>query len=88
MRLVTFENPLRQRRAGALASGDRIVDLNLASAARYASEGSAAYRRADALLPSDTRLLFEGGDNSLEAAREAFTCAMAEGEALRSHIPP
>ncbi|MGZ4819878.1 MAG: fumarylacetoacetate hydrolase family protein, partial [Terriglobales bacterium] len=83
MRLVTFENPLKQRRAGAVASGDRIVDLNLASAARYASEGSAAYRFADALVPSEMRLLFEGGDDSLDAAREAFAGAVAEGDALR-----
>ena len=29
------------------------------------------------------RLLFEGGDDSLDAAREALTYAMAEGDALR-----
>ena len=83
MRLVTFENPLQQRRVGAIASGDRIVDLNLASAARYGSEGPAAYRLADAIVPSDMRLLFEGGDDSLDAAREALAYAMAEGDALR-----
>jgi 2-keto-4-pentenoate hydratase/2-oxohepta-3-ene-1,7-dioic acid hydratase in catechol pathway len=82
MRLVTFGNPLQQRRAGAVA-GDRIVDLNLACAAQHSSQGAAAYRFADALVPSDLRLLFEGGDASLDAAREALRFATDQGDAVR-----
>ncbi len=82
MRLVTFENPLRQRRAGALAPSDRVVDLNLACAAQHSCDGPAAYRLADALVPADMRLLFEGGDASLDAAREALAYATATGDAL------
>ena len=66
MRLVTFENPVGQRRSGALA-GDRIVDLNLA----------------DAQIPSDMRLLFEGGDESLNAARAALEHALTQGASVR-----
>jgi 2-keto-4-pentenoate hydratase/2-oxohepta-3-ene-1,7-dioic acid hydratase in catechol pathway len=83
MRLVTFENPLKQRRAGAIATGDRVVDLNLACVASYASEGPSAYRFADATVPPDVRLLFENGDMGLEAAREALDFALAVGGELR-----
>jgi 2-keto-4-pentenoate hydratase/2-oxohepta-3-ene-1,7-dioic acid hydratase in catechol pathway len=82
MRLVTFENPLQQRRAGAIA-GERVIDLNAACAAQHASQGSATYRLAEALVPSDVRLLFEGGDASLNAAREALQFATGTGDALR-----
>jgi hypothetical protein len=82
MRLVTFENPQQQRRAGAIA-GDAIVDLNLACAARHSSQGAAAGRIADSVVPSDMRLLFEGGDASLDAAREALAFATTKGTALR-----
>src|SRR5437764_622804 len=76
MRLITFENSLQQRRVGAIAPGDRVVDLSLAHAAQHGGKRSA-------LVPSDMRLLFEGGDRSLHAAREALAYAVAEGEALR-----
>ncbi len=74
MRLVTFENPVKQSRAGAVAPDGRIVDLNLASAAYLAkgAERMHAYRLADAIVPCDIRLLFEGGDASLDAARQAL----------------
>jgi 2-keto-4-pentenoate hydratase/2-oxohepta-3-ene-1,7-dioic acid hydratase in catechol pathway len=81
MRLVTFENPLKQRRAGAIAPGGRVVDLNLAYAARWSD--AAAYRMADALVPSDVLALFEGGDNSLEAAEIALGYGIDQGDALR-----
>ncbi len=80
MRLVTFENPLRQRRAGAIA-GDQVIDLNLACAAQQA--GPAGYRVADALVPSDVRLIFEGGDAALHAARAAFQFAVENGSGAR-----
>ena len=83
MRLVTFENPLKQLRSGALAAEDRIVDLNLACAAQHASEGHAAHRIAGALVPPDMRKLFEGGDASLEAARAALRFALDRGEGMR-----
>ena len=74
MRLVTFENPVKLSRAGALAPDGRIVDLNLASAAYLANgaERMHAYRLADAIVPPDMRRLFEGGDASLDAARQAL----------------
>ena len=83
MRLVTFENPLKQQRAGAVVAGDRVVDLNLACATQHGAQGAAAYRIADALVPAEMRTLFEGGDASLDAARAALKCAIEHGDALR-----
>ena len=73
MRLVTFENSVRQSRIGALTGGDRIVDLNSAYALylRDVLQEGAYARLADALVPTNMRALFEGGDTSLEAARTA-----------------
>jgi 2-keto-4-pentenoate hydratase/2-oxohepta-3-ene-1,7-dioic acid hydratase in catechol pathway len=68
-----------QSRAGALAPDGRIVDLNLASAA-YLVKGAErlhAYRLADAIVPADIRMLFEGGDASLNAARQALQFALS-----------
>jgi len=78
MRLVTFEIGPRQERIGAVGPDGRIVDLNFAFAA-YAREveaESAPYRIADARVPADMRLLFEGGDRSLDAARQALGYAL------------
>jgi 2-keto-4-pentenoate hydratase/2-oxohepta-3-ene-1,7-dioic acid hydratase in catechol pathway len=74
MRLVTFEDPVRQSRIGALAADGRIVDLHSACALylRDVENESAFYRLADALVPPNMRALFRGGDTSLEAARKAF----------------
>src|ERR1044071_6912262 len=83
MRLVTFENPLKQLRSGALAPGDRIVDLNLACATQHASEGPAAHRIAGALVPRHMRKIFEGGDASLDAARAALRFALDRGDTVR-----
>ncbi len=82
MRLVTFENPLRQSRAGAVV-GDQVVDLNLACAAQHRPQGPAAYRLADALVPSDVRLIFEAGDAGLDAARAALQFALQQGRNAR-----
>jgi 2-keto-4-pentenoate hydratase/2-oxohepta-3-ene-1,7-dioic acid hydratase in catechol pathway len=79
MKLVTFLDPSRDRRIGARLD-NRIVDLNSAYAA-YLREGgdAAAERVADARVPADMRLLFEGGDRSLDAAREALRFAKQQG---------
>jgi 2-keto-4-pentenoate hydratase/2-oxohepta-3-ene-1,7-dioic acid hydratase in catechol pathway len=78
MRLVTFENSVGQRRAGAVAADGRIVDLNSACALylRDVDNVGAYSRMADALVPEDMRKLFEGGDSSLEAALKALDYAM------------
>ncbi len=75
MRLVTFEDPARQSRVGAVTPDERIVDLHTACALylRDVEHESAFYRQADALVPPNMRALFCGGDTSLEAARKAFT---------------
>jgi 2-keto-4-pentenoate hydratase/2-oxohepta-3-ene-1,7-dioic acid hydratase in catechol pathway len=74
MRLVTFENSVRQSRIGALAGADRIVDLNSAYALhlRDVRQEGAYARLADAVVPTNMRELFEGGGTSLEAARTAL----------------
>src|SRR5262249_39502975 len=81
MRLVTFENPAKQSRIGAVSAGDGIVDLNSACALylRDVESEGAFYRLADALVPADMRQLFEGGDTSLEAAHKAFDYALHHG---------
>jgi 2-keto-4-pentenoate hydratase/2-oxohepta-3-ene-1,7-dioic acid hydratase in catechol pathway len=80
MKLVTFENSVRQSRIGAWTGDDRIVDLNSAHGLYLRDvrrEGSPA-RLADALVPANMRGLFEGGDTSLEAAREALDHALQQ----------
>ena len=62
MRLVTFENPSRAWRIGAVTGNDdRIVDLNSACALYLKEhENEQAFERlADALVPSNMRALFE-----------------------------
>jgi 2-keto-4-pentenoate hydratase/2-oxohepta-3-ene-1,7-dioic acid hydratase in catechol pathway len=80
MRLVTFENPARQSRVGAVAHDGRIIDLNVACALHLkdVKKESAIYRLADALVPANMRALFRGGDTSLKAAREAFDFALQQ----------
>ena len=74
MKLVTFENSVGQSRIGAMTTDQRIIDLNSAYALylRDVREEGAYTRLADALVPPNMRLLFEGGDSSLEAAHTAF----------------
>jgi len=81
--LVTFEDSARQSRVGAVGANGSIVDLTLACALQLQNEKheSAIYRLAEALVPTDMRALFRGGDTSLCAAREAFDYAMSRGEA-------
>ena len=82
MRLVTFEDPARQSRIGAVTDDGRIVDLHSACALylRDVESESAFYRLADALVPPNMRALFRGGDTSLEAARKAFDHALNQGD--------
>src|SRR5580700_9306612 len=92
MRLVTFEDPVRQSRIGAMTADGRVVDLHSACALylRDVESESAFYRLADALVPPNMRALFEGGDTSLEAAHKALDYALhhddgvsgARGEAI------
>ncbi len=80
MRLVTFLDKSARPRVGALTSDGRIADLN-AAAKLYLREreNDAAYcRMADARVPPDMRLLFEGGDRSLDAARAALDFLTAQ----------
>jgi len=82
MRLVTFENPSRAWRIGAVTGNDdRIVDLNFACALYLKEhENEQAFERmADALVPSNMRALFEGGDTSLNAARGALSYVLDRG---------
>src|SRR5499427_3337489 len=74
MRLVTFEDPVRRSRIGAVTADGSIVDLNSSCALylRDVEHEAAFYRVADALVPADMQALFSGGDTSLEAARKAF----------------
>jgi len=77
MKLVTFEDAARRTRIGALAPGDSIVDLNLAYALYLhdVAREHAFRRLADARVPPHMRALFEGGDHSLDAARQALDFA-------------
>jgi 2-keto-4-pentenoate hydratase/2-oxohepta-3-ene-1,7-dioic acid hydratase in catechol pathway len=78
MRLVTFENPARQSRIGAVTRNGRIVDLN-SSAALYLRDvhQEREYAKlADTVVPADMRALFEGGDASLDGARMALEHAL------------
>jgi len=77
MRLITFEDPVRRSRIGAVTGDERVIDLNSACALylRDVENESAFYRLADALVPPNMLALFEGGDTSLEAARKAFDYA-------------
>lgn len=77
MRLVTFEN-LAGQRTGALAPNGRVVDLNAAYALylREAKNNRDPQRAAD-VVPTNMRKLFQGGDESLAAARTALDYALS-----------
>jgi 2-keto-4-pentenoate hydratase/2-oxohepta-3-ene-1,7-dioic acid hydratase in catechol pathway len=74
MKLVTFENSARQSRIGALVGDRQIVDLHAAYALWLRDVESEAdfCGVADAVVPSDMRMLFGGGDTSLQAAHKAL----------------
>lgn len=84
MRLVTFTRLAGDQRIGA-REGDRVVDLSAATAAYLRDEKheSTFARLANAYVPPDMRLLFSGGDTSLDMARRALDFAHTKGE----HLP-
>jgi len=84
MRLVTFEDLAQRSRIGAVTSEGRIIDLNFAFALylRNVENESAFYRLADAMVPPNMRMLFEGGDTSLEAAHKALGHVQQTGDTL------
>ncbi len=73
MRLVTFLDSSARQRIGAYAPDGRLVDLNAAYKLLLREDKNQASddRTPDLRVPSDMRLLFEGGDRSLDAARAA-----------------
>jgi 2-keto-4-pentenoate hydratase/2-oxohepta-3-ene-1,7-dioic acid hydratase in catechol pathway len=82
MRLVTFDDPGRRSRTGAMTADNRVVDLNAACALylRDVRRQAEPERVADELVPAQMRRLFEGGDKSLQAARQALDYAVERGE--------
>jgi 2-keto-4-pentenoate hydratase/2-oxohepta-3-ene-1,7-dioic acid hydratase in catechol pathway len=87
MRLVTFEDPVKRSRIGAVAKDGRIVDLHSACALYLRDiEHEAAFDRlAKALVPPTMLALFEGGDTSLEAAHKAFDHALQNDSPAGPH---
>jgi 2-keto-4-pentenoate hydratase/2-oxohepta-3-ene-1,7-dioic acid hydratase in catechol pathway len=80
MKLVTFHDNSGRQRIGAIAAEDRIVDLNAAYRAYLRErENVPTFKTiADARVPADMRLLFEGGDRSLDSARAALDYAISQ----------
>jgi 2-keto-4-pentenoate hydratase/2-oxohepta-3-ene-1,7-dioic acid hydratase in catechol pathway len=81
MKLVTFEDPARRQRIGAVTADNQIIDLHSACALylRDVENEGAFERLADALVPPNMLALFQGGDTSLEAARKAFDFVVQNG---------
>jgi len=77
MKLITFHDKSGRQRIGAWAPDGRIADLN-AAYKHYVRERGGDGSPADRLVPTDMRLLFEGGDRSLDAARAALDYANAQ----------
>ena len=75
MRLVTFEAADGKQRIGALAEGDRIVDLH-AAYELYLHESSTRNKGKLKVFPRGMRQLFEAGDEGLDAARQALEFAV------------
>lgn len=85
MKIVTFDAGIigRGARSGALIENERIVDLQLAQAARLARAGHPrALAEAAATVPSDVLTLLAGGEPALDAAREAVDDVMKHGDAF------
>ncbi len=80
MRLVTFHDKLGRHRIGALAADGRIADLNAAYKLylRENENDESDEHVANARVPTAMRLLFEGGDRSLDAARAALDYVTAQ----------
>lgn len=86
MRLVTFHRENNESRIGAVGAGGEIVDLNLAYEIylREVEAESAAARLADARVPANMRGLFEGGEQSLRAAKTAFHHALKSPDRVKA----
>jgi 2-keto-4-pentenoate hydratase/2-oxohepta-3-ene-1,7-dioic acid hydratase in catechol pathway len=86
MRLVTFERENNEQRIGAVAANGQIVDLNLAyqNYLREVEQETAVERMAAARVPPDMRGLFEGGDQSLRAAKAALQHALKTPERTKT----
>lgn len=70
MKLVMYKFGERDYRLGAMADGERIVDLNYACETYLARQGRPRYKElAQAIVPPDTREFLSGGSDSWEAAR-------------------
>ncbi len=80
MKLVSFRDKLAGQHIGALAPDSRIADLTAAYRLylREVQRDSGYDRVASAIVPPDMRLLFEGGDHSLDAARAALEYAIEQ----------
>jgi 2-keto-4-pentenoate hydratase/2-oxohepta-3-ene-1,7-dioic acid hydratase in catechol pathway len=72
MRLVTFHDKRGAQHIGALTANGRIADLNAAYKLYLRDRGGNDQRAAEVTVPNDMRLLFAGGDRSLDAARAAL----------------
>ena len=89
MKLVSFQvsTPMGpQTRIGAVDSPGQIIDLAAAYRARLLAQGMtprAASRVSAALLPADMVDFIEGGERSLEAAREAIAWARQDAGLVR-----
>lgn len=71
MKLVMFQKK-GDPRLGCM-NNDQVVDLNLAYEAMLVSKGALRPRaKAALLIPSETIAFLEGGEESLQAAREAI----------------
>jgi len=78
MRLITFQNKAGERCIAALAPNGRVVGLNAACKLYFRDKGKGGEHAAGTLVPNDMRLLFEGGDRALDAARAALEYAVAQ----------
>jgi 2-keto-4-pentenoate hydratase/2-oxohepta-3-ene-1,7-dioic acid hydratase in catechol pathway len=81
MRLVTFQTPAGPARVGAVISGERVVDLNLACAVylRDAEHEVEFHRLAKQRIPANMRAFFEAGQQSMAAASEALDYVVRSG---------
>ena len=85
MRLVTFEDAGGRRRIGALAEGDRVVDLQAAYELYLKdSTSKGRFKQLPGGAPGDMRQLFEAGDEGLAAARQALDFALKK----KTHTKP
>ncbi len=84
MRLVTFHDKLRRQHIGALTAKGRIADLNAAYKLYFREKENTGTddQLAKGPVPDDMRLLFEGGDRSLDAARAALDYVTAQNHEL------